>query len=91
MRSDFYTKFVLTIIAICLTIIVIKDVEFIPKLHAEPQPVKALNGNYGLVPINADGSINVKLVNEEVIDVQIRGIDESPYLRWEAIKVEVDN
>ncbi|WP_158499847.1 hypothetical protein [Sphingobacterium paucimobilis] len=84
----------MTIIAICLLVIAFKDVKFFPDAHAANSssnlPLKN-NTNYGLVPINEDGSINVRLHSNDVVDVRLRGIDEASNLRWEAIKVEVQN
>ena len=30
-----------------------------------------------------------RLGKNDIVDVRIRGIDEAPHLRWEAIKVEI--
>ena len=90
MKPDTYTKTVLTIIAICLSILVFKEIEIIPKAHAGT-PTNSLQTNYGLIPLNRDGSINVKFNSDQIIDVRLRGIDEASDLRWEAIKVKVVN
>lgn len=82
MKTDIYTKTILTVIAICLVILVGKEVEIIPSAKATD-----VKEHFRLVPVNPDGSINVKVA--EVVDVQIRGINESS-LPWEAIKVEVE-
>mgnify|MGYP000866725966 CR=1 FL=1 len=62
MKTDFYTKTVLTVIALCLTIIVLNQVDIIPKAYAE-SPETNLNPyiNYGLVPLNEDGSVDVNI------------------------------
>ena len=91
MKIDTYTKAVLTVIAICLSILTFKDINLFPKAHAHNSPPKTENLNYGLVPINADGSINVRLSTDQVVDVRLRGIDEAPTLRWEAINVRIKN
>ena len=60
MKTDTYTKFMLTVIAICLVAIVLSNGNFITPAHAKPD-----NG-YALVPVNADGSVNVDdLVNNQ--------------------------
>lgn len=69
MKADFYTKSVLTIIAVCLLVLVFRDLELIPKANAS----NSYRG-YGLVPLNEDGSITVKLSNMETIDVNISRI-----------------
>lgn len=71
MKTDTYTKFITTIIAICLVIIVIRDTDIIPKAHANTSS----STNYGIVPINDDGSITVRLSNANEIDVNIKSID----------------
>ena len=92
MKKETYNSIILTVIAICLSIIVLKDVSLFPSAYAN-NPIEKVefNKNYGLVPLNKDGSINVKLSSQDVIDVRLRGIDESSSLRWEAIKVKVEN
>lgn len=76
MKIDFYTKAVLTVIAICLTIIVLKQVDIIPNAYAEtPKTNLNANVNYGLVPLNADGSIDVNIIsNSSVMDVNIEEV-----------------
>ena len=76
MKTDFYTKTVLTVIAICLTIIVLKEVEIIPKAYAGPSENNLNTSmNYGLVPLNKDGSIDVKIVSSsDKIDVNIEEV-----------------
>lgn len=73
MKTDFYTKTVLTVIAICLIILVFKQVDIIPKAYAEtPYSNFNSNLNYGLVPLNKDGSIDVNIVSgSDMIDVNI--------------------
>ncbi|WP_024770633.1 hypothetical protein [Aquimarina macrocephali] len=71
MKTDTYTKSIITIIAICLVIIVIRDIDIIPKAYANNVPPT----NYGLLPINDDGSITVRLSNTDEIDVNIKNID----------------
>ena len=82
MKTDFYTKAVLTVIAICLTIIALKQVDIIPNAHAEPSKATLnTNMNYGLVPLNADGSIDVNIKsNSSTMDVNIVDISTSDEL-----------
>ena len=69
MKTDTYTKFMLTVIAICLVAIVLSNGNFITPAHAKPD-----NG-YALVPVNADGSVNVKIISNQNVtqDVVIVG------------------
>jgi hypothetical protein len=57
MKTDFYTKAVLTVISICLLIIVFQNGNFINEAHAAIEPVS----KYAVVPVNSDGSINVRI------------------------------
>ncbi len=78
MKTDFYTKAVLTIIAICLTIIVLKQVNIVPSAYAgSPKTNLYSNTTYGLVPLNADGSIDVNIKSSSQMDVNITGVNGS--------------
>lgn len=83
MKTDFYTKAVLTVIAICLTIIVFKQVDIIPKAYASsPQNEIKPKTNYGLIPVNADGSINVRIISSCKTDVNITEVRGSSVTLW---------
>lgn len=74
MKTDLYTKTVLTVIAICLTIIVIKQIDFIPKAYAKTTNFDS-NIRYGLVPLNKNGSIDVNIKSSsEIINVNIEEV-----------------
>jgi hypothetical protein len=73
MKTDRYTKAMLTIIAACLVITTFEKVNIIPQAHAAPTPLAPPSAQYGLVPLNRDGSINVKISNE-TMDVKITGV-----------------
>ncbi len=89
-KPDFYTKMILTIIAFCLVVLVVDKISIVPSAFAHNLAGVAppISTSYGLVPINKDGSVTVKLQSDGVVDVRLRGIDESPSLRWEAIHVK---
>lgn len=90
MKTDTYTKIILTVIATCLSVIVLKDFDIITTAYAEtPKHKNEMNRNYVSIPVNDDGSINVRMNYDQIVDVRIRGIDEAPSLRWEAINVKV--
>ncbi len=82
MKTDLYTKCILTVIAIALSFIVFKDIDIIPKAHASSNTNTAIpTSNYGLVPVNEDGSITVRLSTTEQLDVNIKNIDTYDELR----------
>jgi len=76
MKTDRYTKIILTIIAFCLMANMLEKFDIMPTAYAaepthkpispEPEPAK-----YGLVPLNADGSINVTVKNSSTLDVNL--------------------
>lgn len=65
MKTDFYTKTILTIIAVCLVVIVARGLDIIPNAKAAETELRgqeqALN-LYDLRP-NSDGSINVRVIS----------------------------
>jgi hypothetical protein len=59
MKTDLYTKSVLTVIAGCLAVIALKEVDIIPTAKAAATGFN--NSRYGLVPLNSDGTIDVNI------------------------------
>lgn len=68
MKTDLYTKSVLTVIAGALAIIAIQQAEIVPAANAS----KPGNG-FVTVPVNPDGSINVKIVENMKVDISAIG------------------
>lgn len=67
MRTDLYTKSILTVIAVALIALVFKKENIISEANA------GSNFNrFTSVPVNTDGSIDVKIVSD--MDVNIRSI-----------------
>ncbi|MFC4740070.1 hypothetical protein ACFO3U_08690 [Flavobacterium ponti] len=88
MKLDLYTKSILTIIAICLTINVLKDFDIMPKAYAN-EPLKnelnlLPNKNYGLIPVNADGTIDVNIKSSSEMKVDISTIS-----TWDKMRVVI--
>ena len=72
MKSIKYLNGVLTVIAICLVLITLTISGLLPKSFASDKPT--LNEKkYISVPLNADGSINVKVINS-TMDVNIEEV-----------------
>lgn len=69
MKTDLYTKIILTVIAVALTGILFQNVTIIPKAVASDFNVKP----YATVPVNPDGSIDVKI--KSTLDVNIESVD----------------
>ncbi len=68
MKTDLYTKTILTVIAIALVANVIQQINPISEANA----AKTDFNKYAAIPINNDGSINVKVVSD--MDVNIRSV-----------------
>ncbi|OIQ15819.1 MAG: hypothetical protein BM557_11005 [Flavobacterium sp. MedPE-SWcel] len=82
MKTDRYTKIILTVIAACLVINILNSIDIIPKAYANDYNNKSIipNSNYAVVPLNEDGSINVTLKSGAPIDVNLVGVRTSDEL-----------
>jgi hypothetical protein len=68
MKTDLYTKSVLTVIAVALGFIALENFHFTNEAKAEHPDFN----KFATVPVNSDGSINVKVVSD--MDVNIHSI-----------------
>lgn len=79
MKTDTYTKVILTIIAVCLTINVVKDVDLIPTAQAsETATSPETTTEYRLVPISESNTMDVRIVDINTYDelnVNVKSID----------------
>lgn len=82
MKTDLYTKIVLTVIAVALTGNLCKEL-ITPAMAAETKP-------YAMVPVNADGSINVtvKKMPMETLDVNLRQVGGDLVSRPLSVKIQ---
>lgn len=90
MKTDHYTKVILTIIALALTVNVLKDFDVIPKAYAgtnpETLPPSSLTTNtldVRIVDINTSDALNVALKDintNDNLNVNIRRIETSDEL-----------
>lgn len=85
MKTDFYTKTILTVIAISLVLIAFQNSVIIPTAQANSEKFVTL-------PLNNDGSLNVvvKKMPDE-LDVNIKEVDSWAFQYVRPIKVEIDN
>lgn len=90
MKTDTYTKTLLTIIAICLTINVAKDFNIIPSVYANASEKNShLPNNNILIPGNQ--VMDVRLVNintSDKLNVNIKGIDTYNELKVNLNKID---
>jgi hypothetical protein len=68
MKTDLYTKAILTLIAGALVVIAFQNVDFFPKANAS----KATSA-FVSIPVNPDGSINVKMIDNMKVDIAALG------------------
>jgi uncharacterized transporter YbjL len=88
MKTDLYTKSVLTVIAICLTINLVQQLELIPKAHAATDGTTN-NTEYALVPISDMETIDVRIVDINTYDelnVNLKSID-----TYDELKVNINS
>lgn len=64
-----YLNFVLSLIACCLLVITFNILGFIPAANANTSA-----SHFATIPVNPDGSINVKFIKGETVDVNIDAV-----------------
>lgn len=73
MKTDRYLKAILIVIAVCLVALTLQNMNVIPRAQAET-PIIPIP-NYALVPLNADGIVEVKIKSiDDVLDVNIQKV-----------------
>jgi hypothetical protein len=81
MKTDLYTKIILTIIAIALTVNLFK---------ATITPAMADGKKYVTIPVNPDGSINVNINKmNETMDVNIKNVERGALYYVSPIPVKI--
>ena len=80
MKTDLYTKIILTIIAVALTLNLVSSIT----------PAMADTKKYATVPVNADGSINVHINKTDgPMDVNIKTVESGAFYYVRPISVKV--
>lgn len=94
MKTDHYTKTLLTIIAFCLTFNVAKDLNLVPSAYAS-EKISAppeISSDYMLVPVNAETStMDVRIVDINTYDelnVNLKGVDTYDELKVNLKRIE---
>jgi len=91
MKTDLYTKTVLTVIAISLAVHVFKDTEIIPSAYAAE---KASDIEYRLVPISNMNTLDVRIVDINTYDelnVNLRGVETSDELKVNIMSIDTSD
>ena len=65
MKTDLYTKTILTVIAVALTALAIENTEIFPQANA----AGSTPPGFATVPVNADGSISVRFSETMKVDL----------------------
>jgi len=91
MKTDRYTKAVLSIIAACLLILVIQQVDLFSRAYAgQPEnPPLSTEKEYRQVPVNEDGSMDVRIIEIPEINIQIVGVDTYDELEVEITDIDL--
>jgi hypothetical protein len=100
MKTDLYSKIMLTVIAVSLSVLAFRQTEIIPRAQAETTGFpNNTTVNYAMVPLNEDGSvdINLKSLPAERIEVDIESfpynakldIDISEISTYDNLRVDV--
>ncbi len=87
MKTDMYTKAVLTIIAIALVGHLFKDSSLITPAHASNELPPSISTEYALVPISENNTMDVRIVDISTYDemnVNVKSIDS-----YDEVKVNV--
>jgi hypothetical protein len=79
MKTDMYTKVILTIIAVCLTINVVKEIDLVPTaIASEKSNTPEISTKYQLVPVSEMNTMDVRIVDINTYDelnVNIKSIN----------------
>jgi len=92
MKTGLYTKTILTVIAICLSVIILKDIQVIPSAYASDEKVSNSENNnteYRLVPISNMETLDVRIVDINTYDelnVNVKSIDS-----YDEMKVNINS
>ncbi len=90
MKTDKYTKTILTIIAICLTINVMKNFEIIPSAYAnEIGKISEIPVGYKVVPMNEVMDVRLVDINTyDELNVNLKSVDTYDEIKVNIKKIE---
>lgn len=95
MKTDLYTKTILTIIAVCLSINVVKELDIIPSAYAsEAISTPEKTTEYKLVPVSEFNTMDVRIVDINTYDelnVNIKNIDTYDELKVNLTSVDTSD
>ena len=95
MKTDTYTKVVLTVIALVLTFNIVKDLEVLPKAYAnETEKPSLVPEGFTLVPIDATQTMDVRIVGintSQEMNVNLKRVDAYNPIKVDLNKVSTYN
>src|SRR5690554_1236084 len=95
MKTDTYTKVVLTVIALVLTFNIVKDLEVLPKAYAnETEKPSLVPEGFTLVPIDATQTMDVRIVGintSQEMNVNLKRVDAYNPIKVDLNKVSLSN
>lgn len=95
MKTDTYTKAVLTVIALALTFNIVKELQIIPKAYAnEAEKPNFVPDGYKLVPIDAAQTMDVRIVGintSQEMNVNLKRVDAYYPIKVDLNKVSLSN
>ncbi|MAN58382.1 MAG: hypothetical protein CMC08_00950 [Flavobacteriaceae bacterium] len=95
MKTDTYTRIVLTIIAFCLSVNLLQEIEIMPTVYASEANKDKMNSpKYQLVPISESNTIDVRLVDINTYDelnVNLKGVDTYDEVKVNLKKIETSD
>ena len=89
MKTDLYTKSLLTIIALCLSFQVFQDLDLVPKAYANDENSNTLNNNS---PILAPMDVRIVDINTyDALNVNLKEIDTYDQLKVNLVNIDCDD
>lgn len=88
MKTDSFTKTVLSVIAVCLCLIVVKQYDLIPSVQASEPENAVTHANYTLLPFN-NNTLDVRIVDISTYDelnVNLKSVD-----TYDEVKVNINS
>ncbi len=78
MKTDAYTKVILTVIAVCLTLNVVQNLDIIPTAQAANTSLETPEVEYHLVPVTPNQVMDVRIVDintSDEMNINIKSVD----------------
>ena len=88
MKVDLVTKVILALIAINLSFLSLQKLNIFPNAmasHSSQEQFHSEGKQFTFIPVNEDGSINVRLADNEELDVNITGVN-----TWDELEVKLE-